>query len=277
MKLFAATILVLIAFSACVAQSLRVMSYNIRYDNPADGANAWSNRKDFLAQQIIEANPDILGIQESLPTQVEWLSGALKGYGHAGIGRDENGTGESVTVFFRMERFELKESATFWLSETPNERSKGWDAALPRICTYVRLRDRKSGQNYLVLNTHFDHVGNDARKESAKLLVKKMADLSKPYAPVILMGDFNSNPDSLPITLLTGTLKDARLVAANVTRPQIGSYNGFDTSKPAENLIDHIFVSGDLKVERYEMLVEVRDNRYPSDHFPVVADLIVKK
>lgn len=274
LAIFAAAFLLLLEVSA---QSLRVMSYNIRYDNPADGANAWTNRKEFLAEQIRTSNPDILGVQESLPAQVEWLAGALKGYGRAGIGRDENGTGESVTVFFRTERFELRESNTFWLSETPDKISKGWDAALPRICTYVRLRDRKTGQNFLMLNTHFDHVGNDARKESAKLLVKKMTELSKPYAPVILLGDFNSNPDSFPIILLTGTLKDARLVASNVTRPQLGSYNGFDTTKPAENLIDHVFVSGDFKVERYEILVEVRDNRYPSDHFPVVADLHLKK
>jgi endonuclease/exonuclease/phosphatase family metal-dependent hydrolase len=257
------------------AQPLRVMSYNIRYDNPADGPNAWSNRKEFLAEQITTTNPDILGIQESLPSQVDWLATALKGYGKAGIGRDENGTGESVTVFFRMEKFEMTESRTFWLSETPNEMSKGWDAAIRRICTYVRLRDRKTGQILLVLNTHFDHVGPLSRRNSAELLCKKISELNNDKHPVILLGDFNATQDSSPIEVLKNDLVEARLAAANVNRPQQGSYNGFDTSKPAENLIDHIFVSQEIKVERYAMLVETRNNRYPSDHFPVVAELVL--
>ncbi len=257
------------------AQPLRVMSYNIRYDNPADGENAWSNRKEFLAEQIRTTNSDILGIQESLPSQVEWLVGALKGYGHAGIGRDENGNGESVTIFFCAERFELTESKTFWLSETPNEISKGWDAAIRRICTYVRLRDRKTGQILLVLNTHFDHVGPLSRRNSAVLLCKRISDLNNDGHPVILLGDFNANQDSSPIEILKNDLIEARLAAANVNRPQQGSYNGFDTSKPAEDLIDHIFVSQGISVSNYRMLVEERKGRYPSDHFPVVVELIL--
>lgn len=255
------------------AQPLRVMSYNIRFDNPEDGANTWSNRRDFLVEQVHKTNPDILGIQESLPAQVTYLVGKLTGYGHAGIGRDENGSGESTTILFRRERFEITESHTFWLSDTPQHLSKGWDAAIRRICTYAKLIDRKTGQEMLVLNTHFDHVGVEARKKSAELILLKIAELNTQNHPVILLGDFNATPDSEPIKLLKGKMTEARVVAANVKRPQLGSFNAFDSSKPADRLIDHIFISSDLKVSNYEMLVESREGRYPSDHFPVVAEL----
>ena len=255
------------------AQPLRVMLYNIRFDNPADGSNAWLHRKEFLVDQVRSVNPDILGVQESLPAQVEYLVNQLSGYGHAGVGRDENGAGESVTLFFRMERFELTESQTFWLSDTPFQMSKGWDAAIRRICTYVKLKDRKTGQAYLVLNTHFDHVGAEARKNSATLLLRRIKELNKAKHPVILLGDFNATPDSEPITTLKSKLNEARLSAAQVMLPQAGSYNAFDSTKPAENLIDHIFVSHEFAIDRYAMLAEAREGRYPSDHFPVVVEL----
>jgi endonuclease/exonuclease/phosphatase family metal-dependent hydrolase len=251
------------------------MSYNIRFDNPADGPNAWPNRREFLAEQIRNQDPDILGIQESLPHQVSYLAQALPGYGRAGVGRDENGTGESTTIFFRRDRFELTESRSFWLSETPNELSKGWDAAIRRICTYVRLTDKRSGAKLLVLNTHFDHVGEVARRKSAELILQMISKLNSKKHPVILLGDFNATPESEPIAVLKEKLTEARLTAAQATFPQPGSFNAFDASKPASNLIDHVFVSADFKVERYTMLVESRDGLYPSDHFPMVAELIL--
>jgi len=254
-------------------QVLKVMSYNIRFDNPEDGANTWSNRRDFLVEQVHTANPDIIGLQESLPTQVSYVVNKLTHYGHAGIGRDENGTGESTTILFRRERFEITESHTFWLSDTPNHMSKGWDAAIRRICTYVRLTDRHTGQSLLVLNTHFDHVGEEARKQSATLILKKIEELNTQNHPVILLGDFNATPDSEPIKRLKTKMTEARLASANVMRPQLGSYNAFDPSKPADKLIDHVFVSPGLPVENYLMLVETREGRYPSDHFPVVVDI----
>lgn len=258
------------------SQPLRVMSYNIRFDNPADGPNAWPNRKEFLVDQLRKVNPDILGIQESLPHQVSYLAESLTGYGHAGVGRDENGTGESTTIFFRLDRFALTESRSFWLSETPDEMSKGWDAAIRRICTYVRLTEKKSGQTLLVLNTHFDHVGEVARRKSAELILKKIAELNQAKHPVILLGDFNATPESEPITIVKGGLMEARLVAGKMTLPQPGSFNAFDSGKPAANLIDHMFLSSDVRVVNYEMLVESREGRYPSDHFPVFADLVIR-
>jgi endonuclease/exonuclease/phosphatase family metal-dependent hydrolase len=249
------------------------MSYNIRYDNPADGPNAWSNRKSFLVEQVKTADPDILGVQESLPAQVEFLAASLTGYGRTGVGRDENGTGESTTIFFRMDRFEMIESRMFWLSETPDVMSQGWDAAIRRICTYVRLKDKKTGQAMLILNTHFDHVGVEARKNSAMVIVTKIRELNPSHEPVILMGDFNATPESEPLILLSTQLTDARRVAKTVSLPQAGSYNAFDVTKPADRLIDHIFVSGNLRVDKYQMLVASREGRYPSDHFPVMAEI----
>lgn len=249
------------------------MSYNIRYDNPADGPNAWSNRKSFLVEQVKTADPDILGVQESLPAQVDFLAAYLPGYGRAGVGRDENGTGESTTIFFRLDRFEMTESRAFWLSETPDVMSQGWDAAIRRICTYVRLTDKLTHQSWLVLNTHFDHVGEEARKQSAELIVKKIKELNAAKHPVILMGDFNATPESAPLVFLRTYLAEARRVAKTVSLPQAGSYNAFDTAKPADRLIDHVFVSADLSVEKYQMFMEMREGRYPSDHFPVMAEI----
>jgi endonuclease/exonuclease/phosphatase family metal-dependent hydrolase len=255
------------------SQPLRVMSYNIRFDNPADGLNAWPNRKSFLVDQVRLLSPDILGVQEALPSQCEYLAAELAGYGQAGIGRDENGTGESVNIFFRLERFTLIESQTFWLSETPDVPSIGWDAAIRRICTFIRLIDRESGASLMVLNTHFDHVGEQARRKSADLILRKINGIVRKSEPVILLGDFNAEPESEPLTVLKRELREARLVAANVDLPQPGSFNAFDASKRAEKLIDHIFVSNDLSVDRYAMPVDTKEDRYPSDHFPVVADL----
>lgn len=255
------------------AQSLRVMSYNIRYDNPADGLNAWSNRKGFLADQVRIADPDILGVQESLPHQIQYLAAALPGYDHAGVGRDENGAGESTTIFFKKDRFEMTELKMFWLSDTPEVMSKGWDAAIRRICTYVRLKDKESGRKLLVLNTHFDHVGVEARKKSAELIVSRIAAINTSGDPVVLLGDFNATPESEPVLRLRSSLSDARDVARESILPQQGSFNGFDSGAPAANLIDHIFVSKDFSVTRFAMLVESKEGRYPSDHFPVVAEL----
>lgn len=258
------------------AQPLRVMSYNIRYDNPGDGLDAWPVRRDFLAEQVLKANPDVLGLQESLPHQVTWLSDRLAGYTHVGVGRDENGTGESTTLFFRTERFQLQSSGMFWLSDTPGELSKGWDAAIRRICTWAVLKEKISGKSMLVMNTHFDHVGVEARKQSASLIVAKAKELNAFSGPVVLLGDFNSTPESDAMKILRSALTDARLAAPSQKLPQAGSFNAFNSARPADQLIDHIFINGNIGTRNFEMLVDLRNGRYPSDHFPVVADLYLR-
>lgn len=255
------------------AQPLRAMTYNIRLDNPADGLNAWSNRKQFLLEQVKKADPDILGVQESLPNQVTYLASTLPDFAHVGTGRDENGLGESTTIFFKKKRFELKEHHQFWLSETPDTLSKGWDAAIRRICTYALLYDKKAKQSFWIFNTHFDHVGREARLKSAALILKKIREANTASLPVLLMGDFNATPESEPVQKLSSGMKDARTAAEKRMAGAEGSFNGFDSSKPATALIDHIFVTSNIRVKKYAVLVESRESRYPSDHFPVLVDL----
>ncbi len=255
------------------AQPVRVMTYNIRLDNPADGLNAWSNRKEFLIEQIKKANPDIIGVQESLPNQVTYLASALSDYEKVGVGRDENGQGESTTIFFRKKRFELKEHHQFWLSETPDSLSKGWDAAIRRICTYALLYDKQAKLSCWIFNTHFDHVGSVARLKSAELILKKISEANTAGLPVVLMGDFNATPESAPIQKLGVDLRDARLIAMKRMAGPEGSFNAFDSSHLAQALIDHVFVSPHITVKEYSVLVESRESRYPSDHFPVLVEV----
>ncbi|MBL7847939.1 MAG: endonuclease/exonuclease/phosphatase family protein [Cyclobacteriaceae bacterium] len=258
-------------------QAIRIMSYNIRFDNPADGLNSWGNRREFLAGQVQSADPDVLAIQESLPNQVEFLSTKLNGYGHAGQGRDEGGQGESTTIFFRQSRFDLKEVNQFWLSESPDQLSRGWDAAIRRICTYVLLFDKQLNRSILIFNTHFDHIGHQARIKSAELILRKIKESNAQGLPVILTGDFNATPDSAPIQLLQKEMSDCRLIATSKSMAAQGSFNAFDTAKPATQLIDHIFVTSGVTVATYAVLVATQDGKYPSDHFPVVVDIALPK
>lgn len=259
------------------SQSLRVMSYNIRYDNPADGPNAWGYRKEFLVEQVKKTNPDILGIQESLPNQVAYLASALPEYDHVGKGRDENGQGESTTIFYKKKRFDLKEDHQFWLSETPDTISKGWDAAIRRICTYALLYDKNTRRSFWIFNTHFDHVGREARVKSAELILNRIDNINNASLQVILLGDFNATPESEPIQKLSAGMQDARLMAKKRVAGPEGSFNAFDFAKPATTLIDHIFVTPDVAVKKYLVLVNARESRYPSDHFPVVVELTLTK
>ena len=265
------------SFQSSYGQSFRVMSYNIRYDNPGDGLNDWNHRRDFLMDQVLTNNPDILGIQESLPAQVEYIASKLKGYGHVGVGRDEDGKGESTTIFYRTARFELKEQQLFWLSETPDKMSKGWDAAIRRICTYALLYDKEQHHMFWVFNAHFDHVGKDARLQSARLILRRIEEVNVNHLPAILMGDFNATPDSDPIKILGSQMKEARLVAVAKSEGPAGSFNGFDSAKPATQLIDHFFVSNEVHINTYAVILESRDSHYPSDHFPVQVDVVIHK
>lgn len=166
------------------AQILQLMTYNIRYDNPNDGPNAWPNRKDYVTSQLAFYEPDVFGIQEALHHQVEQISNALPQYNHVGIARDGEKLGEASPIFYKISRFELVQQNTFWLSETPNKISKGWDAALNRICTYVLLKDKKSKQKFWVFNTHLDHMGELARTNSIQLILSKISQLNTANSPV---------------------------------------------------------------------------------------------
>lgn len=263
-------VLLLLTAATASAQPIALLTYNIRYDNPADGDNAWPKRRDFLANQIRFHAPDIFGIQEGLKNQVDYLQAQLPAYTYVGVGRDDGKTaGEYSALFFRADRFRALESGTFWLSPTPDTVSKGWDAALPRICTWALLKDTASGRKFWVFNTHFDHIGQQARRESAALILEKIHQKNTAHLPVVLMGDFNSGPNSAPVRLVTQDLRDAHIHSQEPVFGPPGTFNGFRFNEPVELCIDYIFVSPDLTVRKYAVLSDSRDCRYPSDHLPV--------
>lgn len=281
MKLFIRTLMMLATVGQIsAAESMQVMTWNIRYNNPGDGVNAWPNRKDWVAEIVITNKVDIGGFQEVLVGQLEDLKMRLPEMDVYGVGRDDGGNaGEFTPIFYRRDRFELIEKSTFWLSPTPEKiASKGWDAALPRIASWVKLRDRRTEITFCVINTHFDHLGAQARTESAALILKtaqeRFSDL-----PVVLLGDFNSTPNSPPFNMLTvktaqnqDVFFDAYDHSAQKSEGPNSTWNGFQKIIP-DRRIDFLFGMKNLKFNRLQILDDQRDGRFPSDHLPVIAEL----
>ena len=263
------------------AGALRAMTYNIRLNLASDGANAWSARKAMVADLIRHEAPDVIGMQEVLLHQKRDLEAALPDYAFAGVGRDDGAeAGEFSPVGWRRDRFDLIESATFWLSQTPWKPGKGWDAAYPRIATWVVLRDRRSGRHLRVLNTHFDHVGSQARLHSAELVAEWTARHAAKGQPVITMGDFNTMADTPPIALLADTARSGlRLARSNSVQAPYGppgTFNAFRIDAAEPGAIDHVLVSAGFVVERYAVVTQHWGGRLPSDHYPVVVDLTLR-
>ena len=273
-------LLAAVAFTACgSATSLSVMTFNMRYDNPEDGQNNWRFRRERIAGVIKAQEVDVLGTQELLSNQFNDLSGLLTGYQGVGVGRlDGAESGEYCAVFFRKDRFTLLDSGTFWLSETPEVvGSLGWDGACERIATWVVLRDR-DGRELFFIDTHLDHVGQVARDEGVSLLMKCIETLSG-GRPVILTGDFNSEPGSSVVAHVQkdGVLRDAKAIAAQRSGTD-WSFSDFGQIPEAERpLLDYIFVSGDIEAVRYEVLPDIFDGGYVSDHAPVMAVVKIAK
>lgn len=273
-------LLAAVAFTACgSATSLSVMTFNMRYDNPEDGQNNWRFRCERIAGVIKAQEVDVLGTQELLSNQFNDLSGLLTGYQGVGVGRlDGAESGEYCAVFFRKDRFTLLDSGTFWLSETPEVvGSLGWDGACERIATWVVLRDR-DGRELFFIDTHLDHVGQVARDEGVSLLMKRIETLSG-GRPVILTGDFNSEPGSSVVAHVQkdGVLRDAKAIAAQRSGTD-WSFSDFGQIPEAERpLLDYIFVSGDIEAVRYEVLPDIFDGGYVSDHAPVMAVVKIAK
>lgn len=260
------------------AQTLKVMTYNIRLDVAVDGENAWPLRKDFFAAQIQFYEPDIFGVQEATPNQVLDLLQLLPQYNQVGMGRDGEGKGESSNIYFKKDRFTIKESNTFWLSETPNEISKGWDAAFNRVCTYALITDKQNKKTFWVFNTHLDHIGEIARTRSMALILSKIAELNSKNLPVIFMGDFNSEPDAERIIALKKEMNDCRDISKARPFGPSGTFNNFKHNEPVTKLIDYVFVSKNnkLEVKKYAVLSDSKDLKYPSDHLPVYVELSLK-
>jgi endonuclease/exonuclease/phosphatase family metal-dependent hydrolase len=286
--------------------SLRVMTFNIRFDNPRDGENAWPHRKDKVASMVRLYAADIVGMQEALRSQIEELAKLLPKHDWVGVGRqDGKDAGEFTPIFYRRDRLELLDKNTFWLSETPQKvGSRGWDAALPRIVTWATFKDRQTQQRFVVFNTHFDHLGVVARFNSAKLLRVKAAEIAGEL-PAVAIGDFNCTPDSPPYKWLIGApievvakepgapilpaevkatgdsktpaaLVDAVSISKNPPHGPTTTWNGFLQLVPNRR-IDYIFVRGPVGVEQHAVLADHWDGKWPSDHLPVLAEIVLRQ
>ena len=257
---------------------LRVMSFNIRYGTASDGKDVWANRQNLVVTVIKAFAPDLMGTQETLPFQAAYINEQIPEYTYIGWSRDQNENGEQCGIFVRKERFEIIESGQFWLSETPDEKfSKSWDSSLPRVVTWTRLKDRKSkrkaasGREFLFANTHFDHQGTEARKQSALLLRRRLSEMA-PKLPIIVTGDFNCDQGSEPYLELLeeNVLVDSFRVLHPTREDNEGTFHGF-TGTPGEARIDWILATEQFKATEAAIDRTHADGRYPSDHFPVSA------
>ena len=255
--------------------NLSVMTYNIRYDNPNDGLDQWDNRKKMLTGQIQFYAPDILGIQEGLLHQIEYINKNLKDYKYLGVGRDDGGQkGEYCALFYNYKHLKMKNTGTFWLSKTPESPSKNWDAALPRICTYAQFSSKEI--KFWVFNTHFDHVGKMARFASSELILKKIAKINKQDHPIILMGDFNALEKEPPIQLITKKYLDSRYSSDHFFGGN-STFNGFNIVPEENRRIDFIFHNEHLISTKTAIISQLIEQHYPSDHFPVISYFNLKE
>jgi endonuclease/exonuclease/phosphatase family metal-dependent hydrolase len=274
-------IFIIVMVSGCVGEdqkgSVRMMTFNVRYDNPSDGINRWENRRNLVVETIVEDSPDIIGMQEVLVNQLNDLDTLLPWYDYVGVARGDGLTeGEFSPIFYKMSRFVLKSQGTFWLSETPDSTgSIGWDAALPRIATWAVFFDKHVQREFLVINTHFDHLGERARVNSARQLVRFVRTREK-RLPTIVCGDFNFDEQSEGYQVLTTnesvSLNDTKMISVLSPKGPAGTFNGFNRPEGTKR-IDHIYVSHHWKAYEHEALQVIHDGVYVSDHWPVSTNI----
>ena len=287
-------LLSLLFITALHARKMIVATYNLRYDNKADRANGngWDSRCPIIANTIVAQHVDILGTQEGLSNQLEDLRKRWPGYAYIGVGRDDGkAAGEHSAIFYKAEKYQLLAHGDFWLSTITDRPNKGWDAALPRICTWGKFREGKSGFTFYCFNLHMDHVGVAARRESAKLMIDTIRKMAG-NMPVMLMGDFNVDQHDTTYDLLQSSalVQDAFILARNRLWTN-GTFNNFDTARHTDSRIDHIFLNAAFSVRQYTIpVITYKDtistalglpaeaskkvpDRFPSDHHPVIAVL----
>lgn len=268
----------LFSCSAEEIETYKIMTYNIRYDNPNDGQNQWSQRKEFLKDQISYYEVDIFGVQEALYHQVSYLDTFFYKYSYIGVGRDDGKEkGEYCAIFYNSNKFICSDSGTFWLSQTPDKISVGWDASMERICTYGLFKTRHLNNEFFVFNTHLDHLGELARLQSLKLIVRKILELNTDKLPLVLMGDFNLKPESTGIVYLRTVLNDSKELSLEKPFGPNGTFNGFQFQQAVVDRIDYIFVDKEqIRINKYAVLSDSKNCRYPSDHLPVLLDVQFK-
>lgn len=291
MKRALITIVALIIFNAVRSQNFTIGTYNLRYANRGDSAkgDGWMQRYPVMVNMILFHGMDIFGTQEGLYVQLQDLANNLPGYAYIGVGRDDGKqAGEHSAIFYRTDKFELLEKGDFWLSTVTDRPNKGWDAALPRICSWGKFKQKGTQFVFYFFNLHMDHIGVKARSESSKLILQKISGFPK-NIPVILTGDFNVDQFNESYTLInsSGVLRDAYELSP-VKLATNGTFNSFDPNGKTESRIDHIFVSNAFTVKRYGILTDsyrekrtdslaTRRNAWlahlPSDHFPVMIEV----
>ncbi|OOG75261.1 endonuclease/exonuclease/phosphatase family protein [Algoriphagus sp. A40] len=273
------TLFLAIAFIFCFSQNLKAQShnlatFNVRWDNPGDEGNLWKDRLPHVVSLIQFHKIGLFGTQEGLSHQVKQMSEGL-GYEYLGVGRDDGAEkGEYTAILFDPKLYKLEASGTFWLSPTPEKPSKGWDASLNRICSWGRFKDQK-GKKFYVFNVHYDHIGQQAREESSKLVMAKVKEINTQNLPAILMGDFNVKPDNAAYSTIIADprWKDSRLISKIPAYGPKGTFSAFDWDRMPDGIIDHIFVQGKINVIRHGILTDNYGKKYPSDHFPVLAEI----
>lgn len=268
----------LMASKLFFSQDLKVMTYNIRLSLESDKENSWNNRKDDALALMSYYHPDYFGVQEAVPQQMTDIKTTLTDYDYVGVGRDDGkNQGEYSAIFYDKNKLEVIRSGTFWLSETPEKPSKGWDAAYNRVCTYAFFKIKKTGKQFLAMNLHFDHVGDVARVNSAKLILEKIKKLNPKNVPLTLTGDFNLTDDSEPIKIISKSLDNVFYHSKKTHYGPKGTFTGFDINTIPQDRIDYIFVKG-FEVLSNRTINDRRENLlYPSDHFPILAEINFKK
>jgi len=261
-----------------VAQQINVLSFNIRYNTKNDKENAWPNRVEMVTGLLHFHDADIFGLQEALHEQILDIQKEMPKHEWFGLGRDDGKKrGEFSPVFYDKTKFILLEHGNFWLSENCDEPGLGWDAACNRVVAWGKFQSKVSGKKFLFFNTHFDHKGVEARKNSAVLIRDKILEIDKDRGlPVILTGDFNLTPESEPIGLIKTFLKDSREVSVSPPYGPVGTFTSFNWNAPMDSRIDYIFINDQVKVLKYAVLTDAKEQRFPSDHLPVFVKLRLK-
>lgn len=281
--LLIALILLLATNTAFSQTQLKIMTFNVRYDEALFHTGEpqpthWANRKVLQVELINKHQPDVIGMQEPHLHQIQYLEEQLPAYAWFGVGRaDGKEKDEFNPIFYRTEKLTLINSGTFWLSETPGKVSRSWDAGYDRICTWVLLEDKHSQKQFYVFNTHFDSKGKEARLESARLINQKIMTMAE-GKPVFVTGDFNFQPESAPYNKITSkSLSDSQKVSKEEPTGSEGTFNSFRYGAAHNRRIDFIFVNSKVEVETYDVVDYSKDGIYPSDHFPVLIHTDISK
>ncbi|PLX03202.1 MAG: endonuclease/exonuclease/phosphatase [Marinilabiliales bacterium] len=268
-------ILIASAIVLTLSGQTSIMTFNIRYNNTYDGENSWENRKVELTQMLISYHPDILGIQEGLFEQNEYISQQLNNYKYVGVAREDGKQkGEYTPIFYNTKTYELLETKTYWLSQTPDKVSVGWNASMERITTYGVFKNKITNDTLYVFNCHYDHIGKKARKKSSKLIIKLIKEKGILNKHLIVMGDLNSMPEDAAIRILKNKLTDSFEVSNYPKEESKQTYNDFDNQYFSNKRIDYIFTRN-LDVISHKIIYDRRNNGlFISDHFPVLIQTL---